>query len=228
MRPGPWYLGCRVRFGRVPLVVVLVSVIGLATAACGTPGSRTGVASGAQSTECIADPDAELKDIDEDDSPESPWPHTPGQETVVYFETGELTSRYAGFVEKAAAEWSRSPCIDARAVDECPSRSNCSTIELKQDEGDGETDGESTSRDRNGVRQSNELTFYTGLLDKTSDNGALATVTHEMGHALGLVHRLDKDDLMNAYTDDDTDPVPDEVDFHNLLVLYGGASADNG
>ncbi len=225
MWSGPGGRGSRVSRTGLVLRVCAVVVLIAAAVGCAGPGARSGA--GALSTECRADPDAELEDIDEEDSPESPWAHTVGRETVVYFETGELTQRYAGLVRKAAAAWSRSPCIDARAVDECPARSNCSTIALRKEEGDGETDGESKGRDRNGVRQSNELIFYTGLLDKSSDNGALATVTHEMGHALGLVHRRDKDDLMNAYTDDDTDPVPDEVDFHNLLVIYGGGTVDD-
>jgi hypothetical protein len=35
------------------------------------------------------------------------------------------------------------------------------------------------------------------------------------------VHRLDEDDVMNAETDDDTNPNPDSVDFDNLLAIYG-------
>ena len=71
------------------------------------------------------------------------------------------------------------------------------------------------------MRRSNTITLYTALLDDASDNGALATIVHEMGHALGLVHRLDRDSVMNAETDDDTDPTPDAVDFANLAVIYG-------
>jgi predicted Zn-dependent protease len=65
------------------------------------------------------------------------------------------------------------------------------------------------------------ITFYTALLDKESNNGALATVVHEMGHALGLVHRKDPRDVMNAHTNNDTNPIPDAVDFSNLIVIYG-------
>ena len=42
-----------------------------------------------------------------------------------------------------------------------------------------------------------------------------------MEHALGAVHRNDRTSVMNAETDDNTNPVPDETDFANLLSLYG-------
>lgn len=70
--------------------------------------------------------------------------------------------------------------------------------------------------------ESRTITLYTGLLDKSTDNGALATVVHEMGHALGLVHRKDPDSVMNAQTGDQTNPVPDATDYANLVVVYGG------
>ena len=65
------------------------------------------------------------------------------------------------------------------------------------------------------------ITLYTALLDKESDNGALATIVHEMGHALGLVHRMQPGTVMNATTDDHTDPTPDETDYANLRAIYG-------
>ena len=45
-----------------------------------------------------------------------------------------------------------------------------------------------------------------------------------MGHALGAARGRTPqrpDVLMNAETDDNTNPVPDETDFANLLSLYG-------
>jgi Matrixin len=172
---------------------------------------------------CIAEPGAKQRDVDTDDSPESPWEHVPGQEVTIYFATGELPSRYAAFVEEGAALWSRSPCVEAVAVAECPDGANCSTVVAHAREGrrSDDTDGESEGVDRGGVRLANTIRLYTDVLDAESDNGALATVVHEMGHALGLVHRNDPDSVMNAVTDDDTDPRPDAVDFANLVVLYG-------
>ena len=106
-------------------------------------------------------------------------------------------------------------------VDAFPPESNCTTVVARERGRDGDTDGESEGDDRGGVRRSNTITLYTGLLDDASDNGALATIVHEMGHALGLVHRNDPGSVMNAATDDSTDPVPDEIDFANLVVIYG-------
>jgi Zn-dependent protease with chaperone function len=169
----------------------------------------------------VAAPGAEQQDVDPDDSPEAPWPHTPGERVVVHFATGGLPARYADLVGQAATIWARSPCVEPVVVDACPAESNCSTVGARVRGADDDTDGESDSDDRGGVRRSNTITLYTGLLDEASDNGALATIVHEMGHALGLVHRLDRDSVMNAYTDDSTDPVPDEIDFANLAVIYG-------
>jgi hypothetical protein len=42
-----------------------------------------------------------------------------------------------------------------------------------------------------------------------------------MGHALGLVHRDKSGTVMNAETDVDTIPVPDDTDFAKLQVIYG-------
>jgi predicted Zn-dependent protease len=66
--------------------------------------------------------------------------------------------------------------------------------------------------------------LYTRELDKESDNGALVTIVHEIGHALGLTHRTNKNDVMNANTSDSTNVNPDNLDFANLLAIYGTAS----
>ena len=79
-----------------------------------------------------------------------------------------------------------------------------------------------TKRD---VRVDNAITLYTALLDASSDDGALGTVVHEMGHALGLRHRNDPRSIMHATTGDETDPRPDAIDFWNLAVLYGERTA---
>jgi hypothetical protein len=179
---------------------------------------------------CVAEPGSEQRDVDTDDSPQTPWPHVPGHEVTVHFATADLTPRYAALVEEGARLWSRSPCVEALAVPECPDGANCSVVvpEAREDDESDDTDGESEGVDRGGVRLANTIRLNPGVLDGESDNGALATVVHEMGHALGLAHRDDPDSVMNGVTDDDTDPRPDAIDFANLVVLYGLNMFQNG
>ena len=170
---------------------------------------------------CVAPPGAVQQDVDPDDSPEAAWPHTPGERVVVHFAVAGLPDRYAALVGEAAGIWARSPCVGPVVVDACPAEANCSAVVARERGEDDDTDGESDSDDRGGVRRSNTITLNTALLDEESDEGALATIVHEMGHTFGLVHRLDPDSVMNAETDDSTDPVPDAIDFANLVVVYG-------
>jgi hypothetical protein len=108
------------------------------------------------------------------------------------------------------------------AVPVCPEDGNCVTMVEEDDSGDdGESDGSFRGRDRGTYRTGGRITLHTGLLDRSNDNGALATIVHEMGHALGLVHRLNRQDVMNAYTSDATNPQPDDINFVNLAVIYG-------
>jgi hypothetical protein len=198
--------------------LVACAAIGAAVLAGCSVGQHRAAAIGDR---CVAAADARQQDVDREDSPEALWPHTPGTETVVYFTVGGLAPRYARAVRTGAQAWSRNPCVDARVADACPAGAHCSTVREARESGDEDTDGESEVDDVRGVRRGDTITLYTGLLDAASDNGVQATVTHEMGHALGLVHRRDTDSVMNAETDDDTDPEPDEVDHANLIVLYG-------
>lgn len=169
---------------------------------------------------CRVPPGATQLDVDSEDSPETPWQRPRGEELVVYFQTSELSERYAGLAVEAAHIWSRSPCLKAVAMARCPEGANC--VALRESSARrGDTDGEFAGHDHGGARQGGRITLYTRLLDRSSDNGALATIVHEMGHALGLVHRRNRQDVMNAYTDDYTDPVPDDIDFYNLAVIYG-------
>lgn len=173
-------------------------------------------------TECSVPAGSTLRDLDPQDTPETPWRKDDGQELLVYFETGGLEGRYVGLSTDAVDYWSASPCIEAVAVATCPEDANCVAMVTVDNAGDdGESDGSFSGRDRATYRTGGEITLHTGLLDRSSDNGALATIVHEMGHALGLVHRRDPEDVMNAYTSDTTDPQPDATNFVNLAVIYG-------
>lgn len=83
------------------------------------------------------------------------------------------------------------------------------------------TDGEMEWDGDGPYMESAAMTLYIQPLDRATDNGALATVVHEMGHTLGLDHRLDRSDVMNASTNDRTNPAPDAVDYFNLATVYG-------
>lgn len=174
-------------------------------------------------TTCRTPAGASELDTDPDDSPETPWPKPAGGKLLVSFETAGLSERYAGMVDEAARIWSGSPCVNAAAVDECRPDANCVTVQ-EEFSGGRSTDGEFTGHNTDGVREGGRIVLYTRLLDQASDNGALATMVHEMGHAFGLVHRQDRSDVMNASTDDRTDPTPDNTDFYNLAVIYGAGA----
>src|SRR5829696_6753224 len=83
--------------------------------------SNTGASGGAAvlfgGGSCKAAAGAALKDQhpDEEIFTDS-WPHTVPGKAIVYFETRALTSEFAGYVAKGAQHWSKSVCIDARAV----------------------------------------------------------------------------------------------------------------
>lgn len=175
---------------------------------------------GDSSAECVAPAGADVEDIDPEDSPVKPWQKPAGEELVVEFETGQLSERYAGLVTDAAAIWSESPCLNAVAVQTCSSGANCVAVEENGDRS-RRTDGEMNWRGGGAYMESASITLYTRPLDRATDNGALATTVHEMGHALGLDHRLERSDVMNSVTGDDTDPVPDAVNFSNLAAIYG-------
>ncbi|MPV87878.1 matrixin family metalloprotease [Georgenia ruanii] len=159
-------------------------------------------------------------DVDPKDSPEKPWRREGDAKVRVVFETHALSDRYRQMVTRAADIWSASPCIAAVAADRCAEGDNC--VRVVEQKADGRsTDGEFKGKDGKKYRHGGKITLYTALLDRNTDQGALATVVHEMGHALGLVHRLDTASVMNSHTDQHTNPIPDATDFANLAVIYG-------
>ncbi len=93
--------------------------------------------------------------------------------------------------------------------------------QVEPDGGWGDTDGTFTGRERGEVRVGGTVSINLTMFADMSADERLATITHELGHALGLVHRLDRRSLMNAVTGPRTRTAPDEVDFHNLRVIYG-------
>jgi hypothetical protein len=170
--------------------------------------------------ECSAPADADMEDIDPEDSPVQPWQNPAETELAVEFDTGRLSERYSGLVSEAATVWSKSPCLHAVAVQICSSGANCVAM-VEDDSRSGDTDGEMRWEGTGAYMESATSTLYTRPLDRATDNGALATIVHEMGHALGLAHRIERHDVMNSVTGNNTNPVPDAVDFSNLVAIYG-------
>jgi hypothetical protein len=205
----------------VRFLTVLGLALALAISACTGPTDTADPAAPVGPAGCVWQGDVDQQDASSRDSPEKPWQRSPGNEVTVNFETVGLSDRYADLTRKATEIWSKSPCIDAVAVNTCPPATNCIAIHEKFASKDRGTDGEFKGSDRGTYRKGGTITLYTGLLDRASDNGALATIVHEMGHALGLVHRKDKNSVMNSSTNDNTNPIPDDIDFANLLAIYG-------
>lgn len=170
---------------------------------------------------CEVRPGARPRDVDPVAQPDAPWPRARAQAVVVFFETGALPPRYADAVRQGADLWSRAACVRAIAVPRCPPRSNCTTVTTAP-RGDGaDNDGNAASRERGGRKVGEAITLYTEALATSSDRAALGTVVHEMGHALGVDHRLNPNSIMSAVTGEETDPRPDPVDYANLAALYG-------
>lgn len=199
-------------------VAVVGLALGLLLTSCGAAGGQKGPAFGPSN--CEAPAGARVQDIDPDDSPVKSWQKPAGAELVVEFETDRLSERYAGMVTEAATIWSKSSCVDAVAVQTCSDGANC--VSMEEDSGRSRnSDGEMSWQSSGGYMQSASIILYTMPLEQTTDNGVLATIVHEMGHALGLDHRLERSDVMNSVTGNNTNPVPDSVDFANLAAIYG-------
>ena len=201
--------------------VVLAAVVAVTAGLLRPPSEPSGGAGAGRIGTCAAAPGAEQQDVDPDDSPEAPWPHVPGRagRRPLRHRWPPCPVRRPG--RPGGGDLGAQPLRRARGRRGVPAGVELLHRRRPGARRDDDTDGESDSDDRGGVRRSNTITLYTGLLDDASDNGALATIVHEMGHALGLVHRNDPDSVMNAETDDSTDPVPDAIDFTNLVAIYG-------
>jgi len=170
---------------------------------------------------CVVSVTPTQSDLDPTDSRETPWKRAPGKKIVVQFENNGATERYWNLLKEGVRIWSERPCFQIEAVTTCAPGANCIQLKQARESSDADTDGEFSGDDNGPFRTGGHITVFTKLMDVATDNGALATIVHEMGHALGLVHRLNKNDVMNDYTSDSTNPKPDQVNFDNLLVIYG-------
>lgn len=132
---------------------------------------------------------------------------------IINFETKNLGPDWVAELQKGVAAWNRSPCLETRLVQTCQPNTNCVTVDVGNSEDDGNFDAD----------ESRGFTIGGHIdLQQALTGGERTNVTiHEMGHAVGLGHRETEGVLMNGDTYDNVFD-PDEIDFQNLLVLYGG------
>jgi len=175
-----------------------------------TPPDDAGTSS---TDECVAPPGQQLQDQDFSDE-QLPWKRTGRSKVVIHFETKDVAAEYVDYMKRAADNWNKSPCLDVRIVDTCPTGTHCVTVKAPYAKTDG--DGNFDAVEKGGFTVGGHIDILSGL----SKGEKINVVAHEMGHAVGLRHRKKSRVLMNADTYADVFE-SDPVDYQNLLVLYG-------
>ncbi|MGQ0465205.1 MAG: matrixin family metalloprotease [Sporichthyaceae bacterium] len=213
------------RWGRTCVGVAAVLAAGVLAAACSGSASL-----GAADASCGRSPDAEQRDVDYEDSPETPFGQSgPGEPVAVRFENANLEPDLWAQVGQAVELWSPSRCLQLD-TGTCTGDVGCVRVRahsaeelngLVPTEDWTDTDGLFDGENRGAARIGGTITLNLTLFDEMNANGRLVTIAHEMGHAFGLRHRRDDDAMMNADTSDETDPRPDRTDFANLRAIYG-------
>src|SRR4249919_2512695 len=105
--------------------------------------------------------------------------------------------------------------FDTKHVQTCQPKTNCVTVSVAPESAAG-SDGNFDAVESGGFTVRGHIDYSNSLTDGAKTNVAI----HEMGHAVGLAHRKTEHVLMNGDTYDDVF-YPDQIDFENLLVLYG-------
>ena len=178
-----------------------------------SPAARSPTPATSPADACVAPAGAALQDQDPDDH-QVPWKRNGADKVVITFETKNLPADWVAEMQKGVAAWNRSACLDTKLVEACQPKTNCVTVAL----GDGaESDGNFDAVESGGFTTGGRIELSSALAGGEKTNVTI----HEMGHAVGLAHRTTEHVLMNADTYDDVFD-PDEIDFQNLLVLYGG------
>jgi hypothetical protein len=195
--------------------LVVAPVVTLATlASCSSANSpeHRQTSATAPTDMCVAPAGAVLQDQDPSDH-QAPWKRNGAKKVVVTFETKNVPADWVAEMQKGVAAWNRSACLDARLVEACQPDTNCVTVTV----GDGGgADGNFDAVESGGFTTGGHIDFSSALTGGEKTNVTI----HEMGHAVGLAHRLTEHVLMNEDTYDDIFD-PDDIDFQNLLVIYG-------
>ena len=178
-----------------------------------SPTARSPAPSPSSADTCVAPAGPALQDQDPDDH-QVPWKRNGPGKVVITFETKNVPADWVAEMQKGVAAWNKSACLDTKLVETCQPNTNCVTVTV----GDGEeSDGNFDAVESGGFTTGGHIDLSSSLTGGEKTNVTI----HEMGHAVGLAHRLTERVLMNGATYDDVFD-PDEVDFQNLLVIYGG------
>jgi hypothetical protein len=170
--------------------------------------------SGTGAGTCDAPAGAALQDQDPSDH-QVPWKRNGAAKVVITFETKNITPDWVAEMQKGVAAWDRSKCLDIKLVQSCQPNSNCVTVSIAPED-IVEADGNFDAVESRGFTVGGHIDYSSSLTGGAKTNVAI----HEMGHGIGLAHRMTEDVLMNGDTYDDVFD-PDPIDYQNLLVLYG-------
>jgi hypothetical protein len=169
---------------------------------------------GAPTDACVAPAGLALQDQDRNDH-QAPWKRNGAAKVVITFETKNVPPDWVAEMQKGVAAWNKSPCLDIGLVQTCQPKTNCVTVSVVPKSAMG-SDGNFDAVESGGFTVRGHIEYSNSLTDGAKTN----VVIHEMGHAVGLAHRKTEHVLMNGDTYDDVF-YPDQIDFENLLVLYG-------
>jgi Matrixin len=199
------------------LALIIVVTLATLTSCSKTPerpASSVSLPPGTGAGSCDAPAGAALQDQDPSDH-QVPWKRNGAARVVITFETKNVTPDWVGEMQKGVTAWNRSKCLNIKLVQTCQPNSNCVTVSVApEDVVDG--DGNFDAVESGGFTVGGHIGYSSSLTGGAKTNVAI----HEMGHAVGLAHRMTEDVLMNGDTYDDVFD-PDPIDYQNLLVLYG-------
>lgn len=202
-------------------VVSLTLVLGTLLFLIGTADAAAPVATSKSATSgaCTVDPKhKKLQDQDPEDKL-YPWKRNGAKQVTISFTTNKATPEYKAYIEFAAKTWSKSQCVNVKAVSACPAKGYCVPISFKKSGGDG-VEGDYSEKHSGGYMKSGRIEYYTSELKKDTVPERKSTVLHEMGHAIGLAHRKTDKVVMTGEGNDGI-ITPDDKDWQNLRVIYG-------